>query len=107
MKSHCRFPLSEKMLSLYSSDTEIDGVKVTGPCWAGGAASPNNSKGYDPIGKLGGRGAGSLVVPDGWVAGSRAGPCSGACWADAQETAKRQKTIVVIAVQPSTCANTM
>src|SRR2546425_783698 len=66
-----------KRLSLYSSDTEIEGVRVTGPRWAGGARSPNSSSGYgarDGPG-LGGAGAGAAV----------GGACSpvprgGGCW---------------------------
>jgi hypothetical protein len=36
IRSDFLFRLSEKMLSLYSSDIVIDGVNVSGPCGAGG-----------------------------------------------------------------------
>src|SRR5437870_13801387 len=61
MKSRCRSWLLKKRLSLYSSDTEIEGVSVTGPRWAGGARSPNNSSGYDPTGGRWKPGAGSVT----------------------------------------------
>ena|SRR6516162_4958901 len=53
MKSHCRFLLSRKMLSLYSSEMAIEGVKVTGPRCARGPRSPRSSSGYAAIGTLG------------------------------------------------------
>src|SRR6059036_2665792 len=46
IRSHCRVWLLRKMLSLYSSDTLIEGVSVTPPRWGGGARSPNSSSGY-------------------------------------------------------------
>src|SRR5436309_13592482 len=63
MRSHRRSWLLRKRLSLYSSDTEIEGVSVTGPRWAGGARSPKSSSGYAPTGGpgLGGNGAGSVA----------------------------------------------
>src|SRR2546425_4593645 len=82
-----------KRLSLYSSDTEIEGVRVTGPRWAGGARSPNSSSGYgarDGPG-LGGAGAGAAV----------GGACSpvprgGGCWPHAW-AAVNQSAIPTIA----------
>src|SRR2546426_9132894 len=71
MKSRCRSWLLKKRLSLYSSDTEIEGVSVTGPRWAGGARSPNNSSGYAPTGGRWRAGAGS--VTGGGCSAGRAG----------------------------------
>src|SRR2546428_10890187 len=61
MRPHRRSWLLRKRLSLYSSDTEIEGVSVTGPRWAGGARSPNNSSGYAPTGGRWRPGAGSVT----------------------------------------------
>src|SRR5438552_16100339 len=75
MRSHCRFWLSRKRLSLYSSETAIEGVSVTGPRWAGGARSPNSSSGYAPTGGPGGGGSGGAWGggAGGWPPGPRRG----------------------------------
>src|SRR2546422_7274460 len=46
IRSHCRVWLLRKILSLYSSDTLIEGVSVPPRRWGGGARSPNSSSGY-------------------------------------------------------------
>src|SRR5256886_14451577 len=71
MKSRCRSWLLKKRLSLYSSDTEIEGVSVTGPRWAGGARSPNNSSGYAPTGGRWRPGAGTVKSGGGVGLGGR------------------------------------
>src|SRR5213594_4113084 len=93
MKSHCRFRLSRKMLSLYSSETEIEGVSVTGPRCAPGARSPSSSRGYAAIGRLGGTGAGAVAVPGAWAPTPR----GGASWPHAKD-AIRLTTIPTIAL---------
>jgi len=40
MRSHCRVWLLRETLSLYSSETDMEGLSVTGPRSAGGARSP-------------------------------------------------------------------
>src|SRR5256885_15620115 len=75
MKSDCRLLLFRRRLSLYSSETAIEGNSVNGPRWAVGARSPNSSSGHDPsgtlgLGRAGGEGAGGCSV---------AAP-TGGCW---------------------------
>src|SRR5438445_409232 len=99
MRSHCRFWLSRKRLSLYSSETAIEGVSVTGPRWAGGARSPNSSSGYAPTGGPGGGGSGgaSEAGADGWPLAPR----GGVSWPHAWETANRQIATPTIARPPA------
>src|SRR3989441_1510530 len=66
-----------KRLSLYSSDTEIEGVRVTGPRWAGGARSPNSSSGYGARDGPGLRGAGAGAAVGGACSPV---PRGGGCW---------------------------
>src|SRR5881628_623277 len=84
MKSRCRSWLLKKRLSLYSSDTEIEGVSVTGPRWAGGARSPNNSSGYAPTGGRWRPGAGSVTG-----GGCSAGRPGGGSWPRAWDAIKQ------------------
>src|SRR5947207_13500348 len=98
MKSDCRLRLSRRRLSLYSSDTAIEGNSVNGPRWAAGASSPNSSSGYDPIATPAlGRAEGTPVAGAG---GSALAPPTGVSWPQACG-AIAQMTIQTIAPAPS------
>src|SRR5437763_15654799 len=71
MRSQCRFELSRKILSLYSSEIASDGVKVVPP--RRGVASPGNSRGYAPS-------AGPRRASAAGGKGPAFGARWGACW---------------------------
>src|SRR5438132_713925 len=87
-RSHCRVWLLRKMLSLYSSDTLIEGVSVTPPRWGGGARSPNSSSGYAAGG---GPGLGAVGEGPGSGGCSRGPPGRGSwphAWAAMRQTVR-------------------
>src|SRR5439155_19800270 len=79
------------MLSLYSSDTLIEGVSVTPPRWGGGARSPNSSSGYAAGG---GPGLGAVGEGPGSGGCSRGPPGRGS-WPHAWETIKQMASPTV------------